>query len=166
MTEVARVLDRDALDACEGPRIRVRIAVPRSWATERSTILVETPERVPCAGCDGGGCDACGRSGVFRLGANPAERTFSVSLPVQLGNGAVLRIARPFGEASPIVLALCEVRPSSEASGCTRVAPPVEVANTVAPPAALGPGRFLPVAAIGTLFAALAMLVTWWLGAH
>ena len=166
MTEVARVLDRDALDACEGPRVRIRIAVPRAWATELSTILVEAPERVPCAGCDGGGCDACGRSGVFRLGASPAERTFSVSLPVQLGNGAVLRIARPFGEESPIVLALCEVRPSSEASGCTRVpAPPAELAN-VAAPLALVPGRFLPVAAVGTLVAALAMLVTWWLGAH
>lgn len=121
MTALGRVLDRGALDEEPGGRARVRISVPVAWAAERATVVVQPPERVPCARCDGGGCDACGRSGVLRLDPDPDARTFTLSLPVELGEGVVLRVARPFGDASPVVQVLCEVRAGAEPVGCRRV---------------------------------------------
>ena len=156
MSELGRVLDRSTLEDSDGPRVRVRIAVPRSWASERALIVVEAPERLPCGRCDGGGCDACERSGSFRLDPDPAVRSFTLTLPVDLGSGVVLRVTRPFGENSPIAQALCEVRPSSEPSGCRRVptpAPLVPIAE--ASWSSLGP-KLLPVVLV--IFAAL---VTW-----
>jgi hypothetical protein len=156
VSELGRVLDRSTLDDADGPRVRVRIAVPRAWASERALIVVEAPERLPCGRCDGGGCDACERSGSFRLDPDPALRSFTLTLPVDLGSGVVLRVTRPFGESSAIGQALCEVRPSSEPSGCRRVptpAPLVSVARAARP--SLGP-KLLPIVIV--VFAAL---VTW-----
>lgn len=122
MTELARLLDRDALQAEEGPRGRVRVTVPRGWASARATIVVQAPARVRCAACEGGGCDACQRSGVFRLAERPEERTFRVTLPAELGEGRVLRIAAPFGAGGPLAQVLCELREGDAPEGCWRVA--------------------------------------------
>lgn len=126
MNELGQVLNRDTLDESSGARARMRIAVLEAWVKERATVLVEAPERVECARCEGGGCDTCERRGGFRLGADVATRSFPVSLPAEVGDGIVVRVPHPFASPCPggleIAQMLCEVRCASVAVGCRRVA--------------------------------------------
>ncbi|MBI4954871.1 MAG: hypothetical protein HY908_22810 [Myxococcales bacterium] len=64
--ELARLVDRAALDEAPGPRGRLRVTVPESWLATPSELEIRVPARLTCARCDGGGCDACGRSGAVR----------------------------------------------------------------------------------------------------
>ncbi|EYF08138.1 hypothetical protein [Chondromyces apiculatus] len=99
---LGQILDTGALDTAEGARGRLRVTVPAGWEGEAADLEITAPARVTCARCEGGGCDACGRSGALRTPDDPAERVLRVRLPAHLGGGVVLRLVRPFGETSPI----------------------------------------------------------------
>jgi hypothetical protein len=125
-SSLGRVLDPAALDAGVGPRARLRIEVPADWFVEGADLAVTAPVRLSCARCDGGGCDACGRSGVLRAPADAGARVVHASVPRGSGGSSaiVLRIPCPFGPASGIEQLLLEVRASTGASpGVARHAP-------------------------------------------
>lgn len=44
-----------------------RVQVARDWLEEGATLAIELPRNLRCAGCEGGGCDGCGRSGAVTL---------------------------------------------------------------------------------------------------
>jgi hypothetical protein len=56
--------------------------VRREWLTVGEVIELELPRNLACAGCGGGGCDACGRSGAItlRMRDEPAE-VVEITLP-------------------------------------------------------------------------------------
>ncbi len=119
---LGRVVDRDELDRASGAWIRVDVSVPPAWALEGGSVEVEAPERVPCARCDGGGCDGCGRSGAIRLSPEPRDRTFELGLPSSLERAVTIRVTKPFGDASDVGLVLCALRPSETPARCRRIA--------------------------------------------
>ncbi|HQY64563.1 MAG: hypothetical protein IPF92_22200 [Myxococcales bacterium] len=166
MAELARTLDRQALDLDPGPRVRIELAVPPDWARDGATVRVHAPARAVCARCDGGGCDGCERAGAFRLGASPDERAFDLTLPRGLSaEGVELRVSTPFGHGSPITQVLCRVRVCSVGEGprgCARVDVAVPGGTTQWPSGARG-RAFRHVAC--AVLAAVALAVTW-LAAH
>jgi hypothetical protein len=48
-----------------GPDVTCDIVVPAAWLARGCRIVVDLPERLGCAACGGGGCDACGKSGAL-----------------------------------------------------------------------------------------------------
>jgi hypothetical protein len=116
-SSLGRVLDPSALDACAGARARLRVDVPASWLAEGAVLRITAPPRLACARCDGGGCDACARSGALRPPAEAAARTVLASLSrvvtiddaPRLPRAVVLRIPRPFGPEHDIHQLLIEV---------------------------------------------------------
>ncbi|MDC0678575.1 hypothetical protein [Sorangium atrum] len=139
--ELAQLIDREGLDASDGSRGRLAIAVPAAWARDGADIEVAVPARVTCARCDGGGCDSCARSGAHRAPTEVAARTLRLRLPPDLSGGVTLRLVRPFGELAPLDQLLVELREGSAASpGVHRVTPPPSDA-LARPPSASG-GRF------------------------
>ncbi|WP_437765081.1 hypothetical protein WMF27_31850 [Sorangium sp. So ce281] len=153
--ELAQLIDRDGLDASDGSRGRLAIAVPAAWARDGADIEIAVPARVTCARCDGGGCDSCARSGAHRAPADIAARTLRLRLPPDLGGGVTLRLVRPFGEHAPLDQLLVELREDSAASpGVRRVPPPSEA--LARSPATSG-GRFR---ALGAELGAPAVIAT------
>lgn len=75
--------------------------------------MVVAPGRVPCSRCDGGGCDACNRSGAIKLDPVPARRTLIASLPPDLDSPVALRIVNPFGEGGALEVLFLHVHPSA-----------------------------------------------------
>lgn len=127
---LGRVVDRDELERATGAWIRVDVGVPPEWASEGASVEVEAPERVPCARCDGGGCDGCGRSGALRLSPEPRERTFTLTLPSSLERPVTVRVTRPFGAQGDIGLVFCALRPSEIPSRCRKSAELAVVAGS------------------------------------
>ena len=130
-SSLGRVLDPRALDACPGPRARLRVEVPAAWLAEGADLLVTAPPRLSCARCDGGGCDACARSGALRAPADAGARVLRTRLPSGLATGAalVVRIPHPFGAEHEIHQLLLEVAASGAASACVvRIARPAALA--------------------------------------
>ncbi len=126
-TPLARLVDRDALDASTGGRAHLRIDVPAAWIEEGAEVEVTAPGRLACAGCEGGGCDACDRSGAFRAPEDPGARVLTARLPLLRAPGAALaiRIVRPFGPASAIEHLVLELRSGpSPSAGVRRLEPP------------------------------------------
>ncbi len=127
---LGRVLDARDLDAAGGPRARLAIDVPAAWIEEGVELVVRTPRLLGCARCDGGGCDACERSGALRAPSDPEARVVRVTVgpssidPERDGSRAiVVRVAQPFGPDEEIDQLLLELRPSASASpSVTRVA--------------------------------------------
>jgi hypothetical protein len=78
---LARVTSR-AVEGPRGPDVLHRIKVRREWLTVGEVIELELPRNLSCAGCGGGGCDTCGRSGAITLRKRdePAE-VVEVTLP-------------------------------------------------------------------------------------
>lgn len=136
-SSLGRVLDPSALDAATGPRARLRITVPAAWLVEGADLAITVPARLSCARCDGGGCDACDRSGALRAPGDAAVRVIHASVPRASSGlapeppaGIVLRISHPFGPVSGIEQLLLEVRASAAPSvGVTRRAPSVPIAG-------------------------------------
>ena len=98
----------------------------RDWLTVGEVVELELPRNLACAGCGGGGCDTCGRSGAITLRRRnePAE-VVEVTLPARPDDelpdsrGLTLRIPEQGGlpEAGsdlPRGLLLLTVVPSSE----------------------------------------------------
>ncbi|WP_437731575.1 hypothetical protein [Sorangium sp. So ce1335] len=155
--ELGQLVDREDLDASDGPRGRLSIAVPAAWTRGGADIEIAVPARVSCARCDGGGCDGCARSGAHRAPAELAARTLRLRLPADLAGGATFRLVRPFGEHAPLDQLLVDVRADSEASpGVRRIAPPPS-SEALARPASDGGGRLR---ALGAQLSAPAVLAT------
>lgn len=54
----------------------------RQWLAEGAAIEFELPRNLSCAACDGGGCDACGRSGAVTLrGRGEPAEVVQLTLP-------------------------------------------------------------------------------------
>lgn len=128
MTELARLLDRDEIDSAEGPRGTMSIALPVEWLAGGDTVEVVVPTRLVCARCEGGGCDACGRSGAIRIAGEQAERTTRFVLPKTTSERLVVRLVRPLGDEVDLSQLCIEVRIATASTpttdGCTRIAPP------------------------------------------
>jgi hypothetical protein len=107
---LGRVLDPEAIHAMTGPSGRLELRVSPGWGGRM--VEVVAPARVACSRCDGGGCDACNRSGAIKLDPSPARRTLTVCLPRDLSGGVALRIVHPFGEGGALEVLVLEVRPS------------------------------------------------------
>jgi hypothetical protein len=81
---LAKVLGRvtQPLDTARGPDVIHRIAVPAAWFERGATIQLELPRNLACAKCEGGGCDACDRSGAISLrGRDEPPEVVIVTLP-------------------------------------------------------------------------------------
>lgn len=128
MTELARLLDRDEIDSAEGPRGTMMIALPPEWLAAGDPVEVVVPTRLVCARCDGGGCDACGRSGAIRIAGEQAERTTRFVLPKTTSERLVVRLLHPLGDAIDLSQLCIDVRIATASSptteGCTRLERP------------------------------------------
>lgn len=81
------------LDAPRGPDVVFQITVPEAWFGRN--IVVILPRNLHCAACEGGGCDACDRSGAITLRDRDDEpEKVRVSLPAAESSspGVCLRI--------------------------------------------------------------------------
>jgi hypothetical protein len=55
------------LAADRGPDVVHQVSLPASWLEQGASIECELPRKLRCAPCDGGGCDACERSGAIAM---------------------------------------------------------------------------------------------------
>ena len=155
MSALGRVLDKGALDGDDGARARAKIEVPAAWAAESALVEVRLPRTLPCARCDGGGCDGCGRSGALRGPADDGSRAVRVRLPKAIGDGVAMRIAEPFGRASSIAQLWIEVRPARAPSASVRrVATAPERRRIL-------PRMVLAMSVLVALVAGVLALITW-----
>ncbi|MFT3767051.1 MAG: hypothetical protein QM820_16255 [Minicystis sp.] len=140
---LGKVTDREALDACDRGWARLRVEVEAAWLSEGAELEITAPGRLPCARCDGGGCDACGRSGVLRAPEDTAARVIEVSVPAQQegSEGVALRIPDPFGVDHAIGQLHVELRAAASASPSVRriEAEPPPPAAPALPPLRLHP---------------------------
>ena len=133
---VAKVLGKVATGAHSVPRgadVRHRVRVRREWLETGLIVDVELPRNLVCAGCDGGGCDTCDRSGAITLrGRSEPAEVVQVTLPQAAAAnesvGIVLRIPeqgglpKPEFASLPRGLLLLTVVPSDEADPAVRPA--------------------------------------------
>jgi hypothetical protein len=125
LADLARILDPASLDAAPGRRGRMRVSVPSAWLEEGAELELVAPRVLPCARCDGGGCDECRRSGALELSRDAALRTVRVRLPEDAPPGLALRLLDPFGPGGGVEQLIVEIREDAAPSaGCTRVDPP------------------------------------------
>jgi hypothetical protein len=117
---LGQVLDVAALDASNGPCARVRVGLEPGWS-RGDTLRITVPERLTCARCDGGGCDACQRSGALRAPAEPGDRTVRVELPELPPRGVAVRLLRPFGDAADVEQLRIELHASARSDVGVRV---------------------------------------------
>jgi hypothetical protein len=131
----ARLLDPAALDRKTSPRARVSVVVRTEWLREGARLEVTLPVRLRCDLCDGGGCDACARSGGYRA---PEEgKKVELTLPRVTDDYLALRVTNPFGEQEPTLLVVRLAAGPEASAGVTWVGPNHEVeplAPTSAPP--------------------------------
>ena len=116
MNELGKVLDPTELDSAEGRRGRVEITVPNEWLAGGAEIELVAPKRIPCARCDGGGCESCARSGAIRLADEPEARTLRARLPSGSRKAFALRIPNPFGANANVAQLIVELRSGEAAS--------------------------------------------------
>lgn len=157
--QLAKVVDKDALDSSEGAQGRLKITVPAAWLADGAELSVAAPKLVSCARCDGGGCDSCGRSGALSGPRKPELRNLRLTLPSS-DSGVVLRLVKPF-EQGEIDQLLVQVKKGEEPSkGVSRVEPVVvPTAEAVVVPGAPPWGKIaLVAAAIVAVIAALVAL--------
>ena len=143
MARLAKVADPEALDAADGPRARMEIVVQHAWLRDGADVEVTAPRLLACDRCDGGGCDACDRSGAYRLGD---ARTLSLSLQPDTPTNVVVRVPAPFEGIDQL---LVHVKGGDEpSSGVRRI-------NALAP----RPPQGLPNVAIAAIVAAIIAVV-------
>lgn len=129
MAEVLGRVVGSELASPRGPDVAHRIRVPRLWLERGETLEFELPRHLSCAACEGGGCDACQRSGAVTLRGRQEPAEFvEVSLP----RGArsepfVIRIPGrgglpPEGSALPRGHLLLKVEPSASERASASVA--------------------------------------------
>lgn len=120
MSALGKLLDKEALESCDGARAKARISVPAAWCDDSALVEVTLPRTLVCARCEGGGCDGCNRSGALRGPASEASRRVRVRLPQNLGDGVAMRVADPFGRDGAIAQIWIEVRPADAPSAIVR----------------------------------------------
>ena len=136
------VLEQDELSTA-GPHGRLTVDVPEAWLAAGTVLELVVPARLTCARCEGGGCDACGRSGAIRLRGSDDERHLHITLS---GAARGLRLIRPLGPDAGLDRLLVELRPAAVASElCRRVQAPRRVS--------LGP-TFVVIGIVAALIAA------------
>ena len=120
--DLLRILDPDALDErTSEPRGRASIVVPTAWLREGARLQLELPSKLRCDVCDGGGCDACARSGGYRL---PDERgKVALTLPRVTDDVLALRVTNPLGDVSPTLLVVRVAAGLEPSAGVTYVGP-------------------------------------------
>jgi hypothetical protein len=125
MTGVLGRVAKSDLAVPRGPDAIHRIRVPREWLERGATVEFELPRHLSCAACDGGGCDACHRSGAVTLrGRNEPSDLVEVSLPAGARDDAfVIRIPERGGFAPdaslPRGLLLLRVEPCADEAGAS-----------------------------------------------
>ncbi len=158
---LARVTDPDALQAAQGPRAQLSIQVPQRWFATGVELELVAPKRLACQRCEGGGCDSCHRTGVWRTPPEEMCRTLRLHLPVCQRGGVTLRLVAPF-EDSEIDQLFVNIRSGDNPSKGVRRLP--SLSATVSPSSAtvrsLPPGRVLWLLAAAAM-AAAAALAAW-----
>lgn len=98
--ELGRVADPAAHDAATGARGLLKVEVPAAWLEEGGTLVLDAPERLVCARCEGGGCEGCNNSGGLR--ARTEQREVRITLPAGVASATRVRLEAPFGDDSPV----------------------------------------------------------------
>jgi hypothetical protein len=119
-----RLFDPSQLDDETGARARITVTIPSDSLKAGCELTLLVPVRLECARCDGGGCDACGRSGVVRAPEGDASRTVRTRVTSASGVAVRVRIPLPFGDASDIRQLFVEVRGGESASELVRAIEP------------------------------------------
>jgi hypothetical protein len=114
-----RLLDPAALDQKRSPRGRVSIVVPTEWLREGARLEVKVPARVRCDLCDGGGCDACDRSGAYRV----EETNVAVTLPRVTDDVLAIRVTNAFADKEPALLVVRVAAGNEASTGVQYVGP-------------------------------------------
>jgi hypothetical protein len=128
-----------AVDVPRGPDVIHRVRVSAEWLEEGAMIEFELPRNMKCAACEGGGCDACERSGAISVrGKKELGEVVQVTLPKRAekdlestasGRTIVIRIPERGGLSDspelPRGLLFLSVVPADEAdAGVRRIEPP------------------------------------------
>ncbi len=109
------VLERDVLTA--GPHGRLAVDVLDAWLAPGTVLEVVVPGRLACARCEGGGCDACGKSGAIRLAGDERKRRLRITLSESARR---VRLVRPLGEDAGLDQLVLELRPAAVPSDFCR----------------------------------------------
>ena len=109
-TQLGNVLERDDPSVETGPRGRLIVDVLDAWLVAGTVLEIVLPARLACARCEGGGCDACGRSGAIRIDRGEHDRTVRVTLS-ESARG--LRLVRPLGPDAGLDQLILELRPAA-----------------------------------------------------
>lgn len=162
VTVLARVTND--LDEPRGPDVLYSVEVPMEWLEEGASVSIALPRLLPCARCEGGGCDVCGRKGAFEVPS--LEGPVVVSLPRQSGAAPnALRLRLPgygaLADASlPLGHLILTVVPRDAAFGW---APAATVSKVEVMGGARKPMHW-SVGAFGLVIGVLALLAWWLLG--
>lgn len=144
MAQLGRVIDTEAAANVGGPKGRLVVTVPPEWA--EGDIAIAVPHRLRCEACDGGGCDACNRSGAIAVDAPEEARKVSLRLPAGLERGALVRLVTPFGESVDVAMLIVELRVGSAPSPhVRRVYAPIVEPGAAAKRRPVDPMTFLAV---------------------
>jgi hypothetical protein len=164
---LGRVVQAD-LDAPRGPDAAHRIRVPRRWLEAGALVEIELPRNLTCASCEGGGCDACERSGALTVrGREEPIGLLVVTLPAGSPGPVVIRIPEygglpQEGSTLPRGHLLLRVEPGSKADASVTLAPDRVVEAKVPTPVAPAPGvERRPVWLVAAALAVGVALVLW-----
>jgi hypothetical protein len=125
---LGRVVQAD-LDSPRGPDASHRIRVPRRWLETGALVEIELPRNLTCASCEGGGCDACERSGALTVrGKGEPVGILVVTLPSGSTGPVVIRIPEYGGLANegselPRGHLMLRVEPGTKADASVMLAP-------------------------------------------
>lgn len=142
---LGRVVSGD-LTSPRGPDALHRVRVPRRWLETGALVEIELPRNLTCAGCEGGGCDACERSGALTVrGRGEPIGLLVVTLPTSSPPATVvIRIPEygglpPDGSELPRGHLLLRVEPGAKADPSVNLAPDRVVEARIPTPAAPAP---------------------------
>ncbi len=176
---MAEILGRvtGQLEGPRGPDALHGVRVPKAWLEEGASLEVELPRHLSCAACEGGGCDACERSGALTLRgkAEPPE-LLELRLPAQpdlagAARSLVLRVPvrggfPKEGSGRPRGCLLLSVGVAAEPDPGVRRLETRSVTTSTRPtptPRALEPAGAPPAAARSTAVRVATVLVVLWL---
>jgi hypothetical protein len=93
MAILGRVLEQHS--EARGVDVAWDVVVPANALNAGQAFELQVPRRLPCARCEGGGCDACGRCGAIELRAVDAPVEIVTVTLSQSGSGKVIRVRVP-----------------------------------------------------------------------
>jgi hypothetical protein len=164
---LGRVVQAD-LDTPRGPDASHRIRVPRRWLETGALVEIELPRNLTCASCEGGGCDACERSGALTVrGKGEPVGLLVVTLPSGSTGAVVIRIPEYGGLPSegselPRGHLLLRVEPGTKADASVMLAPDRVVEAKVPTPIAPAPAlERRPIWLVAGALAVGVALVVW-----